>query len=87
MRHYYSLLIVFITCSCIYRITSDIRGGKYKHRIILHLKIHLIYFKVCMWIYNIIRNITWGIYENWTILHLITQLTISKSVAVYMQDT
>jgi len=39
-----------------------------------------------MWIYNIIRNITWGIYENWTILHLIIQLTISKSVAVYMQD-
>jgi len=57
-------------CSCIYRITSNIRGGKYKYgMIILHLKIHLLYFKVCMLIYNIIRNIKRGIYENWTILY------------------
>jgi len=67
-----------MTCSCIYRITSNIREGKYKYGIILHLKIHLLYFKVCMWIYNIIRNITLGIYENWTILHLIIQLTNFK---------
>ena len=34
--------------------------GKYKYRIILHLKIQLMYFKVYMYIYRTFRKRTWG---------------------------